>query len=364
MADYAGMTQINAVPPALQEIKGRIVYLAREVASKQLVALQLRQGATPGSMWLEVLRRLDSSLPNLEERCGFCQRPVAPGAKYCSKCGADLTVMPSGSSDEVLEAVKQATGSRYELLGRMEHGTRGGVVFVMRERSSGRLAALRLHKRQEEASGRRVYDLDHTNVMSQVAQDVGAGFSGAPPDSRLLQAVQRTVGTQYEVLGELGRIAEEPPRRPSVVSRVIPAPTPTPAPAAQPTRQRRDDVLWLALAGAAAILLAALGAMWWRSQRPDPGQVAPAALLPPPPPPDSGSIRIGGQLPRTAIVTIDGRRVRLGLNRVAAGSHYLRAEAPGFAAVAESLRVQPDEVTAWGPRLTAGRASGAPPRGR
>jgi hypothetical protein len=364
MADYAGLTQINAVPAALQDLKGRIIYLAREQASKRLVALQLQTGPQPGSMWLEVLRRLDASLPNLEERCGFCQRVVPTGSKYCSKCGADLTVMPSGSSDEVLEAVKQATGSRYELLGRMDYGDRGGVVFVMKERSSGRLAALRLHKRTEEASGRRVYDLEHTNVMGRVAQDVGADQSGSPPDTKMLKAVQRAVGSDFEVLGELGRVAAEPPRPEPAPRRTITVKTQVAPVEPPPATRKPDRTLWLALSATAAIILLALGAMWWRSQSSDVRQ-PPVRVADPPPAasvvPDSGTVRIGGQLPRGATLRIDGRRASFGANRVAAGTHVVEAAAAGYVGASETIRVQAEEVTAWGPRLTPSRREAAAP---
>jgi len=365
MTDYAGMTQLNAVPAALQGTKDRIVYLAREMKSQQLVALQLHPGNSPTSMWLEVLRRLDASLPGLEERCGSCQRPVTAGAKFCPKCGADLSAVPSGGSDEVMEAVKQATAGQYEYLGRMEHGTHGGSVFVVRERSSGRLAALRLHKRSESAAGNQVYDLAGTNVLGRFAKDLGAGQSAPPPDTRLLQAVSRAVGSEYEVLGELGRIPVAAARGSTRVAVAPPpaaaAPAPVqPAPSAPPANR---STLWMGVAAAASILLVALGVLWWRGQDSRAAAVPPTPVPSVPSAPDSATVQIGGELPNTARVTIDGERVRLGMIRLVVGTHEMRAEAPGYQSVVETFDVRPGEVTVWGPSLTrAPRAPPPPPR--
>jgi len=360
MADQAGMTQLSVVPAALQSFRGRVVYLARERRQQRLVALQLHLGSSTNSMMLEVLRQLDASLPSLEERCGFCQRVVAQGAKYCSKCGADLSVMPSGASDEVLDAVKQATAGRYEFLGRMEYGTRGGTVFVMRDLASGRLAALRLHKRQEEASGKRVYDLDHTNVVGQFAQEAGVGESGAPPDTRLLEAVQRSVGGEYEVLGELGRVVEAPPPAPARMSVVIPsvAPPPPPAPAKPP---RRDNLLWLAISGAILVVLLVVGLIWSRGSRENALEAPPAARSQGPTgSADSATIDVGGELPAGARVAINGRSVGFGPQRIPVGTHFLEAEAGGFAPVAESLAVVAGDFVTWGPRLRSSRTAPSP----
>lgn len=346
--DYTGMTQLHAVPPALQGSKDRILYLARERRTQHLVALQLHPGSSPSSMWLEVLRRLDASLPGLEERCGACQRVVTAGAKFCPKCGADLSAVPTGGADDVVEAVKQATGTQYEYLGRMDHGT-GTPVFIVRERSTGRLAALRLHKRADSASGNQVYDLAGTNVLGRYAQDLGAGSNAPKPDTKLLQAVERAVGSEYEVLGELGRV----PATQTQSQVVPPVPLPPPPPPPPPPPAARNP-LWAGLAAAALILLVALGVMWWRAQTPVDTMEA-VAPVPPPPvapaTPDSATLQIGGNLPNSAQVTVDGQSVPFGMIRLASGAHQFRAEAPGFEPAEESLALATGEVTTWGPRL-------------
>lgn len=349
MTDYTGMTQLHAVPQVLQGSTDRILYLARERRTQHLVALQLHPGTSPASMWLEVLRRLDASLPGLEERCGACQRVVSAGAKFCPKCGADLSAVPTGGADDVVEAVKQATGSQYEYLGRMDHGT-GNPVFIVREREAGRLAALRLHKRSDSASGNQVFDLAGTNVLGRYAQDLGAGSSAPKPDTKLLQAVERAVGSEYEVLGELGRIpiTQAQPR----VIPTVPPPAPSPPPAL-PSPVTRNP-LWLGLAAGAFIILLALGVVWWRSQQTEqlvdavPPVQPPAA---PVAPADSATLQIGGFLPRAVQVTLDGEPVSLGMIRLATGSHVLRAEAAGFEPAEESVTLATGDVNTWGPRL-------------
>jgi hypothetical protein len=364
MTDYTGMTQLNA-PPALHGSKDRIVYLARERRSQQLVALQLHPGQNPSQMWLEVLRRLDASLPGLEERCGSCQRVVSAGAKFCTQCGADLSAAPSGGSDEVLEAVKQATGTLYEYLGRMEQGTHGGSVFIVRERSSGRLAALRLHKRSDTPGGNQVFDLAGTNVLGRFAQDLGA--KSAPVDNRLLQAVERAVGSEYEVLGELGRIAATPQPSVPIVRPSMRMPDPIPPPLPQPPSPPKTPArsnLWPGIAAASLILLVALGIAYWQSQKgggdDDSGEVL--TSQPPPPRSDSATVQIGGDLPTSARVTVNGVPVSLGMTRLAAGLHQMRAEAPGYQALETTFEVQPGEVTIWGPRLTRTPRVPPPPR--
>lgn len=351
MTDYTGMTQLHAVPPSLQGSKDRILYLARERRTQHLVALQLHPGSSPSSMWLEVLRRLDASLPGLEERCGACQRVVTSGAKFCAKCGADLSAVPTGGADDVVEAVKQATGTQYEHLGRMDHST-GNPVFIVRERGTGRLAALRLHKRADSASGNQVYDLAGTSVLGRYAQDLGAGSNTPKPDTKLLQAVERAVGSEYEVLGELGRVPATQTQSQIVAPPTKTTTTVTPPPPIPPAPR---NPLWAGLAAAALILLVALGVVWWRSQTPVDivETVAPVPRpVAPPAAPDSATLQIGGNLPNSALVTVDGEPAPFGMVRLASGAHQIRAEAPGFNPAAETVELAAGDVSTWGPRLS------------
>jgi hypothetical protein len=355
MTDYAGMTQLNAVPPALQGMNERILYLARENRSQQLVALQLHPGTSPSTMWLEVLRRLDATLPGVDERCGACQRPVTPGAKFCPKCGADLSTAPQASADQVLEAVKQATASQYEYLGQMEYGTSGAGVFIVREHAGGRLTALRLHKRSDAPGGNQVFDLAGTSVLGRFAEDLGAGRAAPPPDPKLLQAVQRAVGGEYQVLGELGRIAAPAPPVPADPQPEVAPPKPAPV---GPDPKGRSSLM-LGLVAAGVILILALGVTWWRSQ--ETGAAVAAVEPPPAPEPDSATVQLGGDLPPNAEITVDGEPLALGIHRLAAGPRVIRATAPGFQTVEDTISIAGGEVTVWGPALPrVGKPAPAP----
>src|SRR5687767_4514020 len=56
--------------------KGTIVYLSREIATSHLVALRFTPGdgtaQAAGEMWLDVLRRLDDSVPAAGAPCPRC----------------------------------------------------------------------------------------------------------------------------------------------------------------------------------------------------------------------------------------------------------------------------------------------------
>ena len=71
--------------------KGKVVYLARELPGAGLVALQVAPASpTPGDLWLDVLRKLDSSVPAVESRCPSCGKSLQGWGRFCGHCGADL----------------------------------------------------------------------------------------------------------------------------------------------------------------------------------------------------------------------------------------------------------------------------------
>src|SRR5512134_256064 len=69
--------------------------------------------------------------------CARCREPIAPGARFCIKCGADVSgeqgnvataMLPAAQEDdEVLELLREATIGDYEIL--RELG-RGGMATV------------------------------------------------------------------------------------------------------------------------------------------------------------------------------------------------------------------------------------------
>src|SRR5262249_36688099 len=101
--------------------KGKIVYLARELSSGRLVALQLVPGDAfeqSGELWLDVLRKLDESVPSGESACPRCGQVLRGWGRFCNQCGADLSGVAPGSgadtsSEQLMQAVKEAAGRKY-----------------------------------------------------------------------------------------------------------------------------------------------------------------------------------------------------------------------------------------------------------
>ena len=170
--------------------QGRIVYLAREAATRHLVALQLSPPAgngPPGEMWLDVLRTLDASVPSGDDKCPRCGQQLRGWGRFCSQCGVDLSGVAPGSGhgtsmDQLLAAVKEAAGHRYEVLGQMARAEGGGVVYFARERATGQIAALRLQRRPPSTGGPD-YDLGKTMVLKSVVEAMAGPASSPAGDS-------------------------------------------------------------------------------------------------------------------------------------------------------------------------------------
>ncbi len=317
---------------------GVIVYLARELSTGHLVALRLTPGdhtaRDAGEMWLEVLRRLDDTVPAAGAHCPRCERALAGWGRFCGHCGADLAgVAPGGpgaaggtTPAELLRAVQEAARGRYEVLGEMARAEGGGVVYFARDLRDGAITALRL-QRQADASGRtQQYQLGRTQVLRSVAD--------------LLDGPRAPAA------------APEPPPAPPRP----PAPPPAAAPPAERAPGRGRDVA--IAAGAAAVVLAAgvLGA-WLARGTPAP-EPAPAAAPAPAPaaaaPPDSADLQIG-TLPPNTVVTVDGRPLRGAAARLPAGAYTLRAAAPGRAAATQRITLARGQTVVWTPTFAPTR---------
>lgn len=166
--DAAGTTPSQRVLRAVQEAVngeyevlgelgqndgGVTVDLARQLRVGVLVALRARPAEGPagasGEMWLDVLRQLDATTPGPREACVSCGQSVSSWDRFCGHCGTDLTGAQAGdgtSADQLLQAVRDAAGVRYEVLGQMDRADGGGNVYFARERGSGKLTALRLRR--------------------------------------------------------------------------------------------------------------------------------------------------------------------------------------------------------------------------
>ena len=104
---------------------------------------------------LEVLERLDVSVPPPAGACPVCQSPFKGWDPSCQDCGAHLGGAPVQSSEalERLRSAVRTAAEGYAVLGDMRRAADGGVVFFARELPAGQIVALRLD--QEEASGGR-----------------------------------------------------------------------------------------------------------------------------------------------------------------------------------------------------------------
>jgi hypothetical protein len=318
--------------------KGKIVYLARETASKHLVALQLlpdEKGPEAGEMWLDVLRKLDGSVPSADGTCPRCGQVTRGWGRFCSQCGADLSGVAPGSGantsvDRLLDAVKNAAGERYEVLGQMDRTEGGGVVYFARDKEGGNIVALRLQKDAPAADGRERYNLGQTVMLKSMV-------------SSLLR------DDQAEKLEVEAAAAPPPPPVPSA---------PKPA-AAAPGRVSQERLVAYGL-GAAALLLLVLFALWTSRGRQGAETAVVADTVPPPALADSAELQLGGSLPPRAVATVDGRTVSGGTVRLPPGTYVVKVTAPGFTAVEQKIELKPGQTMLWTPPLAKGGPSDRP----
>jgi hypothetical protein len=322
--------------------KGKIVYLARETASRGLVALQLlpgEGGVEAGELWLDVLRKLDASVPSAEGKCPRCSQTLRGWGRFCSQCGSDLSGIAPGSGadtsvDRLLDAVKQAAGSKYEVLGQMDRTEGGGVVYFAREKEGGKIVALRLQKDAPAADGRERYNLGQTMMLNSVVNSL---------------------------LGPEDKAAPATPAEPVVSLGQQTPPTPSPSPSSSTTRPDSGRVLVYGFGALALLLL--LGLVLWSGR----GRVdSTAAVADTAPavaavePVDSAELQIGGTLPRRAVVTVDGEEIDPAATRLSPGIYRVRIAAPGYTAVEQEMELKPGQTMVWTPQLT--RAVSTAPR--
>ena len=154
-----------------------IVYLARDLQYKSLVALRLEPGVGDEYV-LEVVQQLDSSIPSVEGDCPKCGTRPRGWGRYCTRCGLDLSGVATGiqPTADLLQAVKEAAGDEFEILGEMSRAQGGGRVYFARQIQNGNLVALRLSR--EGASD---YSLGQTGVLKPLAASIGPKPSAPMP---------------------------------------------------------------------------------------------------------------------------------------------------------------------------------------
>ena len=158
--------------------KGSVVYLARDLSTQRLVALKLfHEGQDEYT--LEVVQQLDGTVPALEGACTRCGKRQEGWGRYCWSCGADLSGIggTGASSADLLDAVVEAAGDSFEVLGEMDRAEGGGRVYFARDKSSGRITALRLQK-DKGAAGGDEYVISKTQVLKPLAAAVDATATG------------------------------------------------------------------------------------------------------------------------------------------------------------------------------------------
>lgn len=146
-----------------------VVFLARDLQSKELVVLKLIHNTSTETgqdeYVLEVAEKLDSSVPDIESYCSRCKNKLRRWARFCTQCGLDVSgVGPSSSEnlsrDTLRNAVYAAAASEFDILGEMPRAEGGGLVYFGRKRQGGDIVALRL---QQETDSE--YALDVTRVL-------------------------------------------------------------------------------------------------------------------------------------------------------------------------------------------------------
>jgi len=327
--------------------RGAIVYLARDLSTKRLVALRLEPGESSDEFTLEVVKQLDSSVPAVESSCPKCGAPQRGWGRFCPQCGSDLSGLSTElhSSDELLQAVKDASAGEFEVLGEMDRAEGGGRVYFARDLASGGLVALRLLK-EKTAAGAEEYALNKTRVLKPLAEELVGDAPGKPtPKVRPPSAS-----------------AVPPPAPP----RKAPAPR-RPAPRlrkrqglALPSRRTLTIVGFVVGAIAVAAILLAL---WDRLRSGGDGstEIEESAA-----PVGSVEVMLRGRVPAGAVVSIDGRAYALDTTiTLLPGMHVFRVEAPGYQPVVDSLPLSEGQSLIWtAPSMERQQQSRAPARPR
>jgi eukaryotic-like serine/threonine-protein kinase len=156
-----------------QNRDGTRVFLARERASEQLVAVWLgkESGDSDSDDYaLRVTRTLDGNVPAGQAACPTCAASLTDWRRFCADCGQDVSIaradsQPAASEADPLDAIRSAAGDRFELLGTMTREEGGGQVFMARDLESGRIVALALQRTTEESDGAGVATLGVTQLM-------------------------------------------------------------------------------------------------------------------------------------------------------------------------------------------------------
>ena len=347
-------------------VAATITYLARELDSSQLVILRLDRAQNGDGSVLSVVRELSAATPGGSVPCPACGGAAVGWGRYCPACGADLgdsdpALADSPGSDRHGEA-RQAALDGYQIIGSIPRagGPRAGVVHFARELATGRIVALSLRGAGPEgmdggSPGHRVLQalLPLTLAPAPAAGAWPAAFSpehDAPPIQ-----LPRAQPTAHRASPQEVLIPAEDLLSPD--DRLPPLP---------PARTPRWWIAPAALVIAAVIGLAAF--VRARASHPDgtearlgsggmgieleTARASPATAVVHV---DSGFIRIAGELPAAATISIDGKAISDASIALLPGKYLLAASAPGYVSVSERLTLEPGQTLVWMPTLPAER---------
>ena len=189
----AAAAEFDVLGEIARDASGLVVFLARDLASGELVVLKLSRGdpeeAGQDEYSLEVARELDPSLPDIESHCPRCGAKLRRWARFCTQCGGDISgVGPSSrenlSRDTLRHAVRAAAASEYDVLGEIPRAEGGGLVYFARDRKTGTIVALRLQRESESE-----YALDVTRVLTPLP---AAGARSTASRNDPVDAVRRS----------------------------------------------------------------------------------------------------------------------------------------------------------------------------
>jgi hypothetical protein len=138
---------------------GTVALLGRDRSTGRMVAVRIRAAlGAPGTYQVDVLRQLDSSLPEIKSECPGCHSVLHSWSRFCPYCATDLSGVAVSQSrrtrEELLELVRRACVGRYDVLGEMDRPEGGGLVYFGRDVQTGTLVAMRLTE-TSEAQNRR-----------------------------------------------------------------------------------------------------------------------------------------------------------------------------------------------------------------
>lgn len=329
-----------------RDAKGRVIYLARDLTSRALVALRL-DGAD-GEYVLDVARTLDGSVSaTMSAACGTCGAPRVGRGKFCPQCGADMAPPAENRSrGDLLAAVQAAAQSEFEILGEMDHAEGGGVVYFARELASGKVVTLRLRKEQDTSANAQSYSLGETHVLGPLITALG---NTAP-------ATERAAPTLAPMPAPELRRPSAPRLTPQEV--LIPAGQ-RPVDETLPALPRRPVPPWMIGAGAVGLVavLATVVFVHARLTAPDATRLdsisaqTPAALALPPI--DTAHVQVSDRVPATARLTVNGIVWQPPAIALPPGTYTLGAEMPGYAPATETVALKPGQTLLWSPSLVA-----------